>query len=154
MMNAYLLALGIGFVTGLRSMTAPALVAWASHYGWLNLSGTPLHFMASPVAVAIWSLLAILEFVADVLPMTPARTAPPSLAVRAITGGLSGSCLAVGGGGNLWPGVVLGIVGAMIGAFAGYHARRELVNRMKVKDFCVALPEDLVAIGLAYFIVR
>jgi uncharacterized membrane protein len=153
-MNAYLLALAIGFVTGLRSMTAPAAVAWAAHLGWLNLNGTPLGFMASPVAVGIWSLLAILEFIADVLPMTPARTAPPSLAVRVVTGGLSGACLAVAAGGYLWVGVILGIVGAMIGAFAGYHARRRLVNGLKVKDFLIAIPEDLVAVGLACLIVR
>lgn len=153
-MSSYLLALAIGFVTGLRSMTAPALVAWAAHLGWLNLTGTPLSFMASPVAVGIWSLLAILEFVADVLPKAPPRTAPPSLAVRVVTGGLSGACLATGTGGNLWAGVVLGILGAIIGAFAGYHARRGLVNGLKVRDFFITIPEDIVAIGLAYLIVR
>ena len=39
-----LLALGIGLVTGLRSLTGPALVCWAAHLGWLNLEGSRLTF--------------------------------------------------------------------------------------------------------------
>jgi len=35
---ALLLVFGIGVVTGLRSMTAPAVVAWAAHLGWINRS--------------------------------------------------------------------------------------------------------------------
>ena len=34
---ALILVLGIGVVAGLRSMTAPAAVAWAAHLGWINL---------------------------------------------------------------------------------------------------------------------
>jgi len=32
-----LLAFLIGVVAGLRSLTAPAVVAWAAHRNWLNL---------------------------------------------------------------------------------------------------------------------
>ena len=75
MHSVLLLALGIGFVAGLRSMTAPALVCWAAHLQWIHLQGTPLGFMASPIAVGIFTLAAIAELVADKLPKTPARTA-------------------------------------------------------------------------------
>ena len=44
---ALLLAFGIGVVAGLRSMSAPAIVAWAAHLGWIHLSGSPLSFMGS-----------------------------------------------------------------------------------------------------------
>jgi uncharacterized membrane protein len=110
--------------------------------------------MASPVAVGVWSVLALLELIADVAPKTPPRTAPASLAVRVITGGLSGACLAVAGGAVVWIGAVLGIIGAIIGAYAGLYARRRLVNALQVRDFFIAIPEDIVAIGLAYLIVR
>jgi len=154
MNHALLLAAAIGFVTGLRSMSTPALAAWAARLGWINLHGTPLSFMASGGAVGVWSLLAISEFVADVLPMTPARIVPASLLVRVVTGGLSGACLAAAGGGPLWLGAALGIVGAMAGAFAGYYTRRGLVRGLKVKDILIAIPEDIVALGLGYLIVR
>lgn len=69
---ALALALGIGIVAGLRSLTAPAVVSWAAHLGWLNLQGTLLAFMESTAAVVIFSLLALVEYLADVLPKPPA----------------------------------------------------------------------------------
>ena len=154
-MNHFLLlALCVGFVAGLRSLVTPAVVSWAAHLGWLPLGGTALSWMASPIAVGVCSILAVLELIADVAPKTPPRTAPVSLAVRAVTGGLCGACLAAAGGAVVWVGVVLGIAGAMIGAYAGFYARRGLVNRLKVRDFFVAIPEDIVAIVLACLIVR
>ena len=48
----FVLALGIGIVAGLRSLTAPAVVAWAAHLGWLNLHGTSLAFMIVPPPLA------------------------------------------------------------------------------------------------------
>ena len=81
----FVLAFGIGIVAGLRSLTAPAVVAWGAHLGWLNLHGSPLAFMGSTTAVAIFSLLAIGELVVDKLPTTPKRTAPVGLIARIIT---------------------------------------------------------------------
>jgi uncharacterized membrane protein len=40
----------------------------------------------------------------------------------------------------------------VIGAFAGYHVRRRLTSRPGVKDIAVAIPEDLIAIGIAFLI--
>jgi uncharacterized membrane protein len=153
MNQTYLLGLGMGFVAGLRSLTPPAAVSWAARLGWLNLHGSPLAFMGSTVAVAIFSLLAALEYVADLLPRTPNRTKPGPLITRIFTGALSSGCLAISAGGSLTVAAVLGGIGAVVGTFAGYQARARLVRGLKVKDVFVAIPEDLVAIGLAYFLV-
>lgn len=147
-------ALGIGVVAGLRAMTAPAVVSWAAHLGWLNLHGTPLAFMGSTAAVAIFSLAALAEYVNDVLPKTPSRTAPGPLIARIVTGGLCGACLSVSAGQSFLFGALLGGIGAVLGAFGGYQVRTRLVRAFKVKDTFVAIPEDLVAIALAYFLVR
>jgi uncharacterized membrane protein len=147
------LAAGIGFVAGLRSMTAPAAVSWAACFGWLNLHGSPLAFMGSTAAVAIFSVFALLEYVADKLPRTPNRTRAGPLIGRILMGGLAGACIGVSAGQSLLGGAVLGGVGAVIGAYAGYEARRRLVSALKAKDVVVAVAEDLVAIGLAYLIV-
>lgn len=155
-MNAnyvFALAFGIGIVAGLRSLTAPAAVSWAAHLGWLNLQGSPFSFMGSTAAVAIFSLLAIAEYVADVLPKTPSRTTPAGLVVRIFTGALSGACLCAAANQSLPAGAVLGAMGGVIGAFAGYEARTRLVRHFNVKDIAIAIPEDLVAIALAYFLV-
>jgi uncharacterized membrane protein len=147
------LALGIGIVAGLRALTAPAVVSWAAHLGCLNLHGTPLAFMGSSVAVGIFSLAAIAEYVNDVLPKTPGRTATGPLIARIVTGGLSGAGLCASAGQSLLFGTVLGGIGAVLGAFGGYQVRTRLVRALKVKDIFVAIPEDLVAVGLACFFV-
>jgi uncharacterized membrane protein len=149
----FALALGIGIVSGLRAMTAPTVVSWAAHLERLSLHGTSLAFMGSTAAVAIFSVAAIGEFVNDVLPKTPSRTAPGPLIARVITGGLSGACLCAAAGQLFLIGVLLGGIGAVLGAFGGYQVRTGLVKALHVKDIFVAIPEDLVAIALAYFLV-
>ena len=148
-----LLALGIGIVAGLRSLTAPAVVAWGAHLGWLNLNGSPLAFMGSTTAVAVFSLLAIGELIADKLPMIPKRTAPAPLIGRFVTGGLCGACLCAAAGKLLLAGALLGGIAGIIGAFLGYSLRKRLVNNFHIKDLVLAVCEDAVAIGLALFLV-
>ena len=147
-------AVGIGIVAGLRSLTAPAVVSWAAHLGWLNLHGSPLTFMGSTWATAIFSLLAIGELVADKLPKTPNRTALVPLLARILTGGLCGACLCVSANQSLFVGAMLGgALGAATGTFGGYEIRRRLVRKLNIQDIFVALSEDLVAIALACFLV-
>ena len=149
----FALALGVGVAAGLRSLTPPAVVAWAAHLGWLNLNNSPLAFMGSIIAAIIFSLLALFELFLDLQPSTPKRTAPVPLVARILTGGLCGACLYAAGNQSLIIGAILGAFGGVIGAFAGYEIRRRLVAALHVKDIFVALPEDLVAIGLACFFV-
>lgn len=147
------LAFGIGVVTGLRSMTAPAVVAWAAHLGWISLSGSPLAFMGSVWAVAIFTLGGLAEFVADQLPTTPARTTAVPLTARVVMGLLTGACLGSAGGASLWLGALIGAIGAIAGAFGGYQARVRLVRTLRVPDIAIAIPEDLAAIGLGLLLV-
>ena len=150
---ALLLAFGIGVVTGLRSMTAPAAVAWAAYLGWISLHGSPLAFMGSVWAVAIFTLGALGELVADQLPTTPARTAAVGLTARIVIGLLTGACLGVAGGAAPWLGALIGAIGAIAGAFGGYQARVRLVRGLHVPDAAIAIPEDLVAIGVGLLLV-
>jgi uncharacterized membrane protein len=119
----FVLTIGIGIVAGLRSLTAPAVVAWAAHFSWLKLRDSALGFMSSTAAVAIFSLLAIGELVADKLPMVPKRTAPAPLLMRIITGGLCSACMCTAAGKSLIAGALLDATGSVIGAFAGYEIR-------------------------------
>jgi uncharacterized membrane protein len=148
-----LLAFLIGVVSGLRSLTAPAVVSWAGHRNWLNLHNTPLSFIGSTAAVVIFVLLAIVELVADQLPSTPSRLQPPGLIARIILGGLSGAGVAVAGAQSIALGAILGAAGGIAGAFAGYEVRTRLVRALKVPDLVVALLEDAVAIGGGLLIV-
>ncbi len=151
--SVFALAGLIGFVAGLRSLTAPAAVSWGARLGWLQLESSALAFMGSTVALVGFSLLAAAEYLADLHPRTPSRTAPGPLMARVVLGGLSGACLCASGGRSLVLGAVLGGTGGLVGAFAGYWGRTRLVAALKVPDPVVAVSEDLVAIALALFIV-
>jgi uncharacterized membrane protein len=140
------LAFGIGVIAGLRALTAPAVVAWAAHLHWINLQGTPLAFMGTIVAVAIFTLAAIGEIVNDKLPKTPSRTATPSLIIRIVMGAFAAATLSAGIGGSLWIGALLGAVGVVVGTFGGYYVRTGLVKALHSPDFVIALLEDAVAV--------
>ena len=150
---AMLLAFLIGVVCGLRSLTAPAAVAWAGLQHWIHLDRTPLHFMATTPAFLIFGLAAVAELVADQLPRAPSRTAPPGLIARIVLGALCGASLAVAGGQSIAMGSLLGAVGGICGAFGGYQARTRLVRALQVPDFVIATLEDGVAIGAGLFLV-
>jgi uncharacterized membrane protein len=151
-MTTLLFAFLIGFFAGLRSLTAPAATAWAIHLGWLKL-GRPLALIGSLPSVVIFTLLAVIELVADKLPQTPSRTSPPGLIARIVMGGLAGACVAAGGAQGLFLGAVLGALGGVAGCFAGYQARRWLVKALNTRDFNVALVEDLVAVAGSVWVV-
>jgi uncharacterized membrane protein len=152
---AFLLTFLLGFVDGLRSMTPPALVCWAARFGWLHFEGTKLAFIDHRATLILFTLLAIVELVLDKLPNTPARTAPVGLTARIIVGGASGIALATGAGMSVslpLAGVIASI-GAVAGAFAGYHARHAVVLRAHLPALVAAIAEDAITIAGGLLIV-
>jgi uncharacterized membrane protein len=147
------LIFAIGIIAGLRALTAPAVVCWAAHLGWLNLQNSHLAWMGSTAAVAIFSILALAEIINDKLPATGSRTAPPSLVIRSITGALAGTALAIAARQSVLLGIVLGVIGALAGSFLGYEVRHRIVTGLKIPDFPIALVEDAIAIGCGLLIV-
>ena len=85
----------MGCVCGLRSMTAPAVVAWGTHLGWLHLQGGLPAFFAHKISLVIFSVFAVGELIADKLPFIPGRTQAGPLAVRVIFGALCGAALCI-----------------------------------------------------------
>lgn len=152
----YLLVLGIGFVAGLRALTAPAAVAWAAylHWGGFTLAGTWLGFLGSIWAAVILSLLAVFELIGDQRPSTPSRKVPVQFATRVIMGALSGAALGLHFAElGLWKGAAIGVVGAVLGTYIG-AALRGALARAFGRDLPAALIEDIVAVGGALYIVH
>lgn len=140
-----LMAFLIGVVAGLRSLTAPAAVAWAGFLGWINLDLTWASWVANVITVVILSILAVGELVADKLPATPARTAPPSFAARIVLGGFAGAV--IGAAWHFtWTALGAGVIGAVLGTLGGYQARKRLVAGHSGHDLPIALLEDSVAV--------
>lgn len=149
---ALLFSFLIGFFGGLRSLTPPAITAWAVHLGWLKPEHS-LSWIGSWPSVVIFTLLAIGELVADKLPRTPNRTSPPGLIARIVSGAITGACIASSGHNAILFGAVLGIVGAIAGTFAGFKFRTGIVKALQIPDLPVALMEDLIAIGGSLLII-
>ena len=141
----------IGVAAGLRALTAPAVVSWAVRLGWLHPESSALAWLGYMATPYVFSVLAVVELVADQLPKTPSRKAPPGFIARILTGAL---CGAVFGdiGQALALGTVAGLAGAVAGTLGGYEARVRLA-RLVGKDLPVALIEDLIAIGAALLLV-
>jgi uncharacterized membrane protein len=144
-MTVVLLALSIGIVSGLRTLTAPAAVSWAARLGWLKLSSTRLAFLGYAFTPWVLTVLALGELVTDQLPTTPSRTVPVQFGGRLITGGLSGAAIGTAYG-ALLTGLVAGIVGAVIGTLGGRAFRARLAAALG-NDRPAAFIEDAVAIA-------
>jgi uncharacterized membrane protein len=133
----------------MRSMTAMAVLCWFAYVGHLPLDGTWASWAGKLTTAIIFTVLALGEYVADKLPKTPNRTAPGPLLARVVVGGLVAAIVAAGLDASGVEAVILGVGGALIGTFAGYLVRREIVLRLGCKDWPVALAEDASAILFA-----
>lgn len=148
-----LAAAGIGLLAGCRSMAAPALV---SHELVRRRRSLPdsLGFLARPEASAVLKVLGSLETVADKLPVVGSRTAPPSLIVRTLSGGLSGAAVCAAEGEAAEVGAVIGAAGAIAGTFLAYHLRRRLGEVLPVPDSVLGLAEDLLVVSAGTALLR
>lgn len=132
----YLGALVLGIVSGLRSFTSPAVLVLLTRGG---------------IAGIVVSIFAVLEYVGDLLPQSPARTSTGPLVFRMLSGAFVGWTFVALHGGTPIVGCIIGIIGALAGTFGGYHARMRAIAA--IGAIPAALAEDVVAIGLAVFAV-
>lgn len=150
-MSTYVSAFLIGVIAGLRSLTAPAAVSWAARLGWVHLENTWLAFLGSAITPYILTVLALGELINDKLPKTPSRKTPMPFAARIVMGALCGAALGATGQAMLG-GLLAGALGAVAGTLGGYEARVRAGKAMG-RDLPVALIEDAIAVGGAFWIV-
>jgi uncharacterized membrane protein len=145
------LAAVMGAVAGLRSMTAPAAIAWAAKRKAIRLGSSPLVEIISGRVSDKAIRLALAELVADKLPFTRDRIEPGPLARRILSGAACGAVLSGAADRPLAEGAILGGLGALVGAFGSHQLRRRLSREMP--ELTVALLEDALAVAAAAAIV-
>ena len=143
---------GLGFVSGLRSMTGPASVARAARDGRISVEGTRLSFLSSPRVAKVLTVLQAGELVGDKTPFIPGRTSLPPLLGRAGSGALVGA--AVSEGRRPVAGALLGAGAAVAGAFIGERLRAVLGEKTGAPDPLLAVAEDAVALTVAARLLR
>jgi uncharacterized membrane protein len=143
-------ALGLGAISGLRSLSGPAFVSRAASRGDLNLDRTFLAFLSSPRLSKALVLMELGELVGDKLPATPSRTSSPPLLGRAASGALVGAAVFVSEGRRATTGAALGSTAAIAASFTGEWLRALAVEKTGIPDPVVALAEDatVLLVGL------
>jgi uncharacterized membrane protein len=134
-MEPLVLAVVLGFVSGLRAFTSLAALALV-RAGWWGY---------------VVALIAVGEYVADASPKIPSRTALPSIVIRPLSGAVAGWFIASMHGGSAAAGAICGVVGALIGTYGGHAARLATIARIGALPAAIA--EDLVAVALAVLVV-
>jgi len=114
------LGIGIGAVAGLRALTAPAVLAWAAKCRLIRLGSSPFATIISATASKRITDFAVSELIADKLPFTPSRLNAAPLASRIVSGAICGATIYGVVKRRLTERAVLGGLGAIAGAFAGY----------------------------------
>ncbi len=155
MANAYLKAVTIGVIAGMRSFSAPALVS--DHFVHENLpeiANSNLSFMALPKTAFILKIMAAGELLADKSTFIPNRTDPGPLAFRAVSGAVCGAAFCTAENKRADLGAIVGGLAAVLSAHAFFLLRRKLTEETSLPDTVIALAEDSVALSVGAFVLR
>ncbi|MBD0270367.1 MAG: hypothetical protein ICV73_00435 [Acetobacteraceae bacterium] len=139
---------GIGFVAGLRSMSAGAALAWAASLGRTRSGWVPNGVRSSR---GLLTAAALAEMAGDKMPFAPDRRIAISVLVRLVLGAAGGAALA-GRGMKVTDGALAGMAGAVAGTLLGRAARGG--EPLSGGGWSRGLAEDAVAAGLAAVLVR
>ena len=142
----------LGLVTGMRAMTAMAVVCWFAYEGRLPMHGWAF-WAAYLASVIVFTLFALGEYVGDTLPKTPNRTAPGPAVSRLLFGAVVGALAANAMHQPAAGGIILGLLGAAVGTWGGFRVRAWLA-RVMGHDLPAALLESALAIALAAWAAR
>ena len=124
-------ALGLGAITGVRSMAAPAILSRSAVEERIgSLEGTPFAALASPRVSTALRLLQIGEMIGDKTPIIPSRTSLLPLLGRAAIGAFAGAALFDSRKRPVAAGAALGAVSATAAAYAAEGGRVRITERL------------------------
>lgn len=130
----------LGAASGLRSQLGVAAVVARADSSLPQILRRPLTRRLLMVAAAG-------ELIADKLPATPSRLAPPGIASRLLLGALAAGLFAETQRAPWRPAAAIGATSAALAAKLGHDLRARLARH--APDPAVAVVEDAVAVGLA-----
>ena len=139
--------LALGVLSGGRSGTPLAVLALNHDNTALKGDWQQWKAFSTPLGRGLLVASAIGELIGDKTPKAPARISPVGLIGRIGAGALAGAALGTTGSRDLrLEGAILGGVGAIVGSFAGWAARKVL-SSTGLPDAVGALAEDAAVIA-------
>jgi uncharacterized membrane protein len=144
-MNSRISAFLLGVAAGMRSMSPLAILSYR-----MRRQGSGPAFLIGSGTVIGLELAAAAELVVDKLPGALARTAPPGLIARILSGGFAGALVAGQSRNERAIGVLLGSAGAFAATYGMYFLRRTAAEKSGLPDSVFAVAEDAAAITLAW----
>ena len=140
--------MGFATLAGMRSMSAPAFLShYLSRQPHTGLAGSPLRFLQKPITAKVLKVMAAGEMVADKLPTTPDRTAPPVLLGRLLSGALMGAAWYKSRHGSALRGGLLGGLAAGASTFVSYALRTGISKQSGVPVALVGVGEDALVVA-------
>jgi uncharacterized membrane protein len=132
----------------MRSMLAPAVIAWTARRSGLDLESTPFSAFKGPGIGRTAAALVLGEMVADKTVFSPNATNSTALLTRAVSGGAAGAAVFRSRHRSMLLGAVVGAAAAVGAAYAAYHLRKKAASYFEVSDGVVALAEDGIALAV------
>jgi uncharacterized membrane protein len=144
-------ALGLGAVTGMRSMVALAFLSDRAEETKSRQDNPALNFLKTPHTAALLKIMAAGEVLMDKLPTTPDRTDVAPLIGRLVLGGLVGAAVSKD---NWIQGGAVGAIGALATTYAAHYVRKSLHDEQQIPDVVLGVVEDTIAATAANSIVE
>ncbi len=138
----------LGILSGGRSATPLAVLALNHDRSSLKGAWQDWKVFSTPLGRGLLVAGAVGELIGDKLPKTPNRISPTGLVGRVASGALAGAALGTTGKRDLRiEGAILGGVGALVGSFVGWAARKAVGGATRLPDPVVALAEDAAVVA-------
>jgi uncharacterized membrane protein len=131
----------------MRSLMAPAVIAWTARRSGFDLESTPFSAFKGPGIGRTAAAVALGELVADRSPYDPKLSPSSVLLGRAVAGGAAGAAVYKARHGNMILGALVGAAAAVGVAYAGHFVRKQVARKYQVSDRAMALAEDGLALA-------
>ncbi len=138
----------LGVMSGMRSMSAPALISRRAVQNPHAFKGTLFAPLAQKEASSLAGLAALGEIVIDKLPILPKRTALLPLLGRAMLGGFAGAAAYTEPKRSASEGAIIGALAAVASSYVSYFIRRGVGKLLHLPDLPVAILEDVGVAGI------
>jgi len=152
--NIYLRALGLGVMSGMRSLSGPLVMSYVANKKPQSFKGTWLGWLGYKQTLRLLALAQVGELVADKTPLLPSRVAPAPLLGRAQFGSFAGAAAFTEADVPASIGAAMGALGAVASSFVFFNLRRRVDRKTGLPDLVPAIAEDLLLAGLGLVVLK